>query len=131
MFHRWYYVTFRATNISIITITLYVPPPSASCCLLWDEHCSIVGIMLPSVQQTYQCCYNLPCYILIYIYILSFDFVLTCVSLFQGVSAGPLPPQVPADSVPLDLSSRAAPAAVPPPGPLHAPPVCLPQVGPC
>ena len=74
--------------------------------------------------------FYLPCYILIRI--LSFDFVLTNVSLFQGVSAGPLPPQVPADSVPLDLSGRAAaPAAVPPPGPLHAPPVCLPQVGPC
>ena len=26
----------------------YVPPPSASCCLLWSEHCFTVGIMLPA-----------------------------------------------------------------------------------
>ena len=32
----------------------YVPPPSASCCLLWSEHCFTVGIMLPSVQHTTQ-----------------------------------------------------------------------------
>ena len=44
-------------NILINMVTepfMYVPPPSASCCLLWSEHCFTVGIMLPSVQHTNQ-----------------------------------------------------------------------------
>ena len=95
LFHRWYFVTFRATYWSILLLShlymflhhrhlvvycglnivsplvfcylpcnilinivtepfIYVPPPSASCCLLWSEHCFTVGILLPSVQHKYN-----------------------------------------------------------------------------